>query len=328
MQMQMRELGAGGYRISEVGLGCWQFGGGFGPMTEETAAAILSAAVESGTNFLDTADVYGDGRSERLIGQFLKTCPHPVTVATKFGRGANVFPDAYTPEALRAAVIASRERLGVEVIDLLQLHCIPTAVLRQGEIFDWLHDLKAEGLIRHFGASVESVEEGLICLAQEGLLSLQVIFNIFRQKLITELFPQAQARGVGIIVRLPLASGLLGGKFSRDTVFAETDHRHYNRDGQYFNVGETFAGLPFEKGVELADALKPHIPPGISMAQMALRWLLDFEAVSVIIPGASSPEQAAAHAAGSHLDPLPEALHQKFADLYDLQVRDQIRGPY
>jgi aryl-alcohol dehydrogenase-like predicted oxidoreductase len=326
--MQTRELGSDGFKTSEVGLGCWQFGGDFGPMAADTAKAILTTAAESGINFLDTADVYGDGRSERLIGEFLKSCPHPMRVATKFGRGASVFPDAYTFEALRAAVIASRRRLGVEVIDLLQLHCIPVAVLYQGKIFDWLRELKAEGLIRHFGASVESVEEGLICLAQEGLLSLQVIFNIYRQKLISELFPRAQARGVGIIVRLPLASGLLSGKFSTDTVFAETDHRHYNRDGQHFNVGETFAGLPFEKGVELADALKSHLPPGISMAQMALRWILDFDAVSVIIPGASSPTQAAANAAVSKLDPLPQALHQKLAAFYDRQVSGHIRGPY
>lgn len=326
--MKQRELGTDGFKIGEVGLGCWQFGGDFGPMAAETADEILNTAVEKGIDFIDTADVYGDGRSERLIGRFLATCPHPITVATKFGRGANVYPNAYTKEALRASVGASRERLGVEVIDLIQLHCIPTMVLRKGEIFDWLRELKKEGMIRHFGASVESVEEALICLEQEGLLSLQVIFNIFRQKLITELFPRAQDCGVGIIVRLPLASGLLSGKFSMDTVFAETDHRHFNRDGQHFNVGETFAGLPFEKGVELAEALKTDIPQGMSMAQMALRWILDHDAVSVIIPGASSPQQAATNAAVSKLDPLPDELHRKLADFYNREVRGHIRGPY
>lgn len=326
--MKKRELGTNGFKIGEVGLGCWQFGGDFGPMAAETADAILKRAVDSGIDFLDTADVYGAGRSERLIGQFLAACPHPVTVATKFGRGANVYPDTYTIEALRASVIASKERLGVEAIDLLQLHCIPTAELRKGDVFDWLREIKAEGLIRHFGASVESVEEALICLEQEGLLSLQVIFNIFRQKLITELFSRAQACGVGIIVRLPLASGLLSGKFSRDTVFAETDHRHYNRDGQHFNVGETFAGLPFEKGVELAEALKADIPQGMSMAQMALRWILDHDAVSVIIPGASSQEQAATNAAVSGMAPLGDQIHAKFSEFYEREVQPHIRGPY
>jgi aryl-alcohol dehydrogenase-like predicted oxidoreductase len=326
--MKKRELGTGGFEIGEVGLGCWQFGGDFGPMAAETADDILKAAVESGIDFFDTADVYGDGRSERLIGRFLAASTQPVTVATKFGRGANVYPDAYTPEALRASVRASTQRLGVEALDLLQLHCIPTTVLRAGEIFDWLRELKAEGLIRHFGASVESVEEALICLEQEGLLSLQVIFNIFRQKLVNELFPRAQARGVGIIVRLPLASGLLSGKFTRDTVFAETDHRHFNRDGERFNVGETFAGLPFVKGVELAEALKAEVPPGMTMAQMALRWILDHEAVSVIIPGASSPAQAVSNAAVSGMAALPDQIHTKFSDFYAREVHARIRGPY
>jgi aryl-alcohol dehydrogenase-like predicted oxidoreductase len=326
--MNKRALGAGGFKIGEVGLGCWQFGGDFGPMAAETAGDIMKTAVENGIDFFDTADVYGDGRSEGLIGKFLATGSHSVTVATKFGRGANVYPEAYTKEALRASAIASIERLGVEAIDLLQLHCIPTAVLRQGDVFDWLREIKTEGLIRHFGASVESVEEALICLEQEGLLTLQVIFNIFRQKLISDLFPRAQARGVGIIIRLPLASGLLSGKFNKETRFAETDHRHFNRDGQHFNVGETFAGLPFEKGVELAETLKADIPDGISMAQMALRWILDHEAVSVIIPGASSPAQAASNAAVSGMAPLADQVHAKFNDFYIREVQHHIRGPY
>jgi aryl-alcohol dehydrogenase-like predicted oxidoreductase len=326
--MNTRHLGRNGFDIGEVGLGCWQFGGDFGPMQEDTALTILSQAVESGTTFFDTADVYGAGRSEGLIGRFLKSCRHPITVATKFGRGANVYPDSYSADALRESVLASQKRLGVAVIDLIQLHCIPMAVLREGKVFDWLRDLKADGLIRHFGASVESVEEARICLEQEGLLSLQVIFNIFRQKLVAELLPEAQARGVGIIVRLPLASGLLSGKFSKETRFADTDHRNYNRDGQQFNVGETFAGLPFEKGVELADALKGDLPAGLTMAQMALRWILDHEAVSVVIPGASSPDQASANAAVSDLDPLPTQYHQQLADFYVHQIHPHIRGPY
>jgi aryl-alcohol dehydrogenase-like predicted oxidoreductase len=195
-------------------------------------------------------------------------------------------------------------------------------------VFDWLRRLKQEGVIRHFGASVETVEEGILCLKQEGLLSLQVIFNIFRQKLISQLLPQAKALGVGIIVRLPFASGLLTGKFARDTTFSESDHRFYNRDGQHFNVGETFAGLPFDKGVELVDMLKENLPDGVSMAQMALRWILDHEAVSVIIPGASSAQQAKTNAAVSDLKPLPTQLGQVLSEFYTETVHRHIRGPY
>ncbi|MGI6302255.1 MAG: aldo/keto reductase [Verrucomicrobiota bacterium] len=326
--MHRRQLGSNGFRISEVGLGCWQFGGDFGEVTEQTALAIMEKAVEHGVDFFDTANVYGDGRSETLIGRFLNQCPQSITVATKFGRGEDVFPDRYTEERLRASIQDSAGRLGVDCIDLLQLHCVPTEILRQGAIFDWLRRAKHAGMIRHFGASVESVEEGLICLEQEGILSLQVIFNIFRQKLATELLPQAEARGVGIIVRLPLASGLLSGKFDANSIFAQSDHRNYNRDGQYFNVGETFAGLPFEKGVELADEIRHLVPDDISMAAFAQRWILDHPAVSVIIPGASRPDQARANAEVSSLAPLPPSIHSALKDWYHTKVHHHIRGPY
>lgn len=208
--MEFRNLGHKGFQVSEVGLGCWQLGADWGQdISKETAFNILNEAVKNGITFFDTADVYGNGKSETLIGEFLKTTDAPISVATKFGRAANVFPDKYSKAALYSAVDASLNRLGVESIDLLQLHCIPKHYLEKGEIFDWLRELQNDGLIKHFGASVETVQEGLICLEQEGLLSLQVIFNVFRQKLVTELFPKAQEKGVGIIVRLPLASGLL-----------------------------------------------------------------------------------------------------------------------
>jgi len=326
--MQRRTLGEGGYGIGEIGLGCWQFGGDFGPMEEKTAFDILAAAVESGTDFLDTADVYGAGRSEELIGRFIKTCSTPLTIATKVGRDGSLFPDQYTRQGVKASITASLSRLGVEAIDLIQLHCVPTQVLREGEIFDWLRDFKKDGLIREFGASVESIEEGLICLEQDGLRSLQVIFNPFRQKLSRELLPQAQEKGVGIIVRLPLASGLLSGKFTSETTFPETDHRNYNRDGQFFNVGETFAGLPFEKGVELAEVFKGYLPEGMTLAEMSLRWILDHPAVSVIIPGASSIRQAQGNAAASDLPSLPEELHEKLRVVYAMNVAQHIRGPY
>ncbi len=326
--MRKRQLGTNGFSISEIGLGCWQFGGDFGHMKEDTAFSIMKTAVDNGVSFFDTADVYGTGRSEELIGRFLKQSPRSVTVATKFGRGDDVYPDNYSEEILRRKIEGSLQRLGIESLDLLQLHCVPIDVLRKGEIFDWLRQCKQEGLIRHFGASVETIEEGLLCLEQDELLTLQVIFNIFRQKIASELFPEAKDRGVGIIVRLPLASGLLSGKFSKDTTFAKTDHRNYNRDGQHFNVGETFAGLPFVKGVELTEMVKHILPGNMSMAQVALRWILDHEAVSVIIPGASSPEQVKGNAAISDVTPLSERLHQALSDFYTNSVHDQIRGPY
>lgn len=327
--MKTRCLITGRPLVSEIGLGCWQFGGDFGPMAESTAIEILAAAVDQGVTFLDTADVYGAGRSETLIGRFLEShTSEPLTVATKVGRNSELYPDGYTKEKVRTSIEGSISHLGVDVLDLIQLHCVPTEVLRQGEIFEWLRGFKADGLIRDFGASVESVEEGLLCLKQEGLASLQIIMNVFRQKPVRTLLPQAHAKGVGVIVRLPLASGLLSGKFTRDTTFAETDHRTYNRDGQCFNVGETFAGLPFEKGVELADQLKPMVPDGLTMAQMAMRWLLDHEAVSVLIPGASSPQQARSNAAVSEVPPLSKELHETLQAFYQTNVTPHIRGPY
>jgi aryl-alcohol dehydrogenase-like predicted oxidoreductase len=326
--MNKRILGKTNIEISEIGLGCWQFGGDFGPMDEETAFAIMQMAVDTGTTFFDTADVYGAGRSESLIGRFINDSEVPITIASKFGRNSDVFPDQYTRDKLRETVNGTLHRLGVDSLDLLQLHCVPGEVLRDGQIFNWLREIQSEGMIKNFGASVESVEEALICLEHEDMTTLQVIFNIFRQKLITELFPLAKEKNVGIIVRLPVASGLLTGKFSRNTTFVDTDHRNFNRDGQFFNVGETFAGLPFEKGVELADNLKQMMPSGLSMSQMALRWILDFEAVTTVIPGASSPQQAKENASVSNLDPLPGELHHNLKSFYQDKVREYIRGPY
>ncbi len=328
--MHTRRLGTNGFEVSEVGLGCWQLGPDWGKsMGSEEGHAILQQAVDRGVRFFDTADVYGAGKSESIIGEFLRQCDLPIRVATKFGRSGEVYPDAYSEAAMRKSVEGSLERLGVDALDLLQLHCIPVEVMRQGDVFTWLQRLQDEGLIRHFGASVETVEEGLICLEQEGLISLQVIFNIFRQKLVSELLPQAKAKGVGIIVRLPLASGLLAGKFTKETTFEKNDHRNYNRDGAAFNVGETFAGLPFEKGVELADTLKQsYLPDSMTMVQFALRWILDHDAVSTIIPGASSPAQARSNAEVADLPPLPAALHGKLTDFYRNEVHDHIRGAY
>lgn len=326
--MNTRAFGKDRIRISEVGLGCWQFGGDFGPMNKETAIAIMRTATEHGITFFDTADVYGGGRSEALIGRFLSETGDKVFVATKFGREANVYPNGYSEQALRKATEESLNRLDVDCLDLLQLHCVPPSVLKDCAIFDWLRRLVDEGKIVRFGASVETVAEGLLCLEQDDLASLQIIFNIFRQKPLEELLPAAKGKGVSIIVQLPLASGLLASKFTKQTTFAQSDHRTYNRDGQVFNVGETFAGLPFETGVELADAIKPLVPEGMIMAQMALRWILDHDAVTVIIPGASSLEQCAANARVSGLPLLSDDLHRTLAHFYAREVLPHIRGPY
>lgn len=298
-------------------------------MTEKEAFEIMSISVEGGVNFFDTADVYGAGKSETLIGKFLKSHQDEVRVATKLGRFSDPgWPENFTREAMIRHTDASLKRLGVEALDLTQLHCIPTEVLWQGEVFDVLRDLKKAGKIKHFGASVESMEEAQICLRQEGLESLQIIFNLFRQKPISALFDDARQRGVAIIVRLPLASGLLSGKMTAATQFSENDHRNFNRDGASFNVGETFAGLPFLKGVELADGLKPFVPEGWTMAQMALRWILDHDAVSVVIPGASRAEHARGNLTASALPPLPDELHTRLRDYYKTNVAEFIRGPY
>jgi aryl-alcohol dehydrogenase-like predicted oxidoreductase len=327
--MQRRQLGPDGLTVPEIGLGCWQLGGGWSnDWNDDIAQQTLQAAIDAGVRFIDTADVYGDGASERSIGRFLAgRDDSDIVVATKLGR-AGIYPDGYTRESLREATQRSLERLQVDALDLTQLHCVPTGVMREGHVFDWLRELQQEGLIKRWGASVESVEEGLICLQQDGLTSLQVIFNIFRQKPAEELFPRAAEKNVGIIVRLPLASGLLGGKITRATTFRDDDHRNFNRDGAMFNVGETFAGLELERGIAATEQVAALVPAGMTMAQMALRWILDHPQVSVVIPGASRPDQVRANVDAAGVSPLPAELHEKLAGVYRAHVRDFIRGPY
>jgi aryl-alcohol dehydrogenase-like predicted oxidoreductase len=326
--MKSRIFGPTGRNVSEVSLGTWQIGGNWGDVTEEAALTILKAATDAGTTLFDTADVYGDGRSERLIGRFLKETRLPIYVATKLGRSSPGWPQNFTRETMRAHTEASLRRLGLDTVDLTQLHCIPHEVLKKGEVFETLRELKREGKVRDFGVSVESMEEALLCVKQEGIAALQIIFNIFRQKPAEALFAEAKRRNVALLVRLPLASGLLGGKMTKTTTFPESDHRNFNRDGQHFNVGETFAGLPFAKGVELADELKSLVPAGMTMADMALRWCLDFDAVSTIIPGAKNPDQARANARASALPPLAPELHRRLREFYTTKVAANIRGPY
>ncbi|ASV76967.1 putative oxidoreductase protein [Thermogutta terrifontis] len=318
--------------VSEIGLGTWQLGGTeWGDVPEEEALNTLAAAAEAGITFIDTADIYGLGRSESLIGRFLKGRPDRdrFIVATKLGRHPEPgWPANFTREVVRRHTEDSLRRLGVDVIDLTQTHSLPLEVMRDTGIFDYLRELRDEGKIRAYGASVESMEEALFCLNVEGMASLQIIFNIFRQKPIDVLFDEAQKRGVALIIRLPLASGLLAGKFTRDTQFAPNDHRFFNRDGEKFNVGETFAGLPFEKGLELVEHIRPWVPSGMTMAQMALRWCLDFDAVTTVIPGAKRPDQARSNAAASDLMPLPPILHNRLGRFYEAQVAAHIRGKY
>ena len=329
--MNSRIFGKTGRLVSEVGLGTWQIGGNWGDVTDDTALSTLRAAYEADTNFFDTADVYGDGRSERLIGRFLKESKlrDQVFIATKLGRrGDPGWPKNFTREIVRKHTEDSLSRLGVEALDLTQFHCVPPDVLMRGELFGWTEELKREGKIKAYGASVEAMDEAVWCCAQPGCSALQIIFNLFRQKPVHTLFDTARRSGVALIVRLPLASGLLGGRMTKATKFPADDHRNFNRDGQSFNVGETFAGLPFEKGVELADAVRKVVPSGMTMAEMALRWCLDFEAVSVIIPGARNVAQAQGNARASVLSPLSREHHVKLTAFYEREVASHIRGPY
>ena len=330
--MNTRIFGPTGRAVGEIGLGTWQLGAGWGDVPDDVALATLRAAWDAGTTFFDTADVYGMGRSETLIGRFLRETPGArgqSYVATKLGRfDPPGWPENFTRAGVRQHTEASLRRLGVDVLDLTQFHCIPFDVLQRGEVFEHVRELKREGKIRDFGVSVESMAEADFCVRQEGVASLQIIFNLFRQKPIHTLFAEAKKRNVALLIRLPLASGLLGGKMKKGQVFPANDHRNFNRDGQQFNVGETFAGLPFEKGVELADALKPLVPAGATLAEFALRWCLDFEEVSVLIPGAKNPEQARANARASSLPRLSLALHAHLAEIYTREVAPHIRGAY
>lgn len=322
--MNQRRLGKTGHEVSEIGLGCWQLGGGFGAVSDEVARDILKTARSLEVNFWDTSDVYGGGQSETRIGEF--SDKSGVIVATKVGRNDSLFPNRYTRRNVKESLTGSLQRLGVDILELVQLHTIPTAVMADGEIFNIMDDLSDEGLMRHWGASVENVEEALICLGAEGCATLQIIFNLLRQDYATEVLPKAAAKNVGIIVRLPLASGLLSGRWTKDTTFAASDHRNFNADGKSFNVGETFSGLPFEAGVALVDELKRMAPKGVPMSQFALRWLLEHEAVSTIIAGVTKPAQLRDNAEAAKRDPLEPALMEELRDWYERKVRPQVRG--
>jgi aryl-alcohol dehydrogenase-like predicted oxidoreductase len=312
--------------FARVGLGCWQIGGDWGEVSDATALNLLREAHDHGVCFLDTASGYGGGRSEKLIGAFLPTVPERPVVATKIGRPGSSEVDL--AEHLRSVTERSAERLGVETIDLTQLHCWPMELLRRPVVWRTLGELRDQGLVRHYGASVESMEEARFCMKQEGLASLQIIFSLLRQHPRDEIFEQASRLGVALIVRLPLASGLLSGKMTKATSFAENDHRHYNRDGAAFHVGETFAGLPFDVGVELVEQIKPLMQGPGTLAQRAIRWVLDHDAVTVVIPGASRPQQVIENAEAAALVGFDREAHERLTAFYREHVAPQLRGQY
>jgi aryl-alcohol dehydrogenase-like predicted oxidoreductase len=324
--LRYRELGTTGMRVSEISLGTWAFGSEWGTVSEEDAYASLERAIDLGVNFLDTADVYGHGRSERLIGRLLRERPNDeVFVATKAGRRLDPHtPEGYDHDNLSSFVERSLRNLGVEALDLLQLHCPPTPVYRRDETFEALDRLVEAGKVKHYGVSVEKVEEARMALEYPGVKTVQIIFNIFRQKPAEEFFPLAEERKIGILARVPLASGLLSGKMRSDREFPPDDHRSFNREGQAFDRGETFAGVPFEKGLEAAEELEEFVPEGYTLAQLALRWILMHRAVSCAIPGAKRPEQIEDNLAAAEMPPLSEETMARIREVYDRHVRAEV----
>ncbi|HTM99130.1 MAG TPA: aldo/keto reductase [Pedobacter sp.] len=318
-------------KVADIGLGTWQLGSAeWGNVDEEVALNILQAYTDAGGNFIDTADIYGSGLSEKLIGKFLKSIDKEIFIATKQGRrsdGNYGWPQNFTYDLMKRQAENSLENLGQSQLFLEQLHCVPPDEMRSGKVFDHLRKLQQEGIIRHFGASVETTEEALICLEQEGLASLQIIFNLFRQHVADELFEKAAQKGVALIVRVPLASGLLSGRFKDQTTFVDTDHRNFNANGQSFNAGETFSGIQFNEGIRLTKEIQTFLPDDRT-AQWALRWILDHPQVTTVIPGASKISQVNSNVAASDLMPLPASIHQDLRKLYNTKIKNQIRGHY
>ncbi len=322
--METRPLGRTGAEIGVVGLGTWQLGGDWGDVDEETAGAVLDAALDAGVTLLDTADVYGDGRSEERIRKALAARSDRPFVATKAGRRADPFEAAqYTPENLRAWVDRSRRNLGVDTLDLVQLHCPPPAVYSDQRVYDALDAMVDDGAIAAYGVSVETVAEGLTALEHPGVQSIQVILNVFRRKPLEELLPAAAARGVGILARVPLASGLLSGKYDESTTFGADDHRNYNRHGEAFDVGETFSGVPYDAGVAAAREFTALCGDRVP-AQVALRWVVDQPGVTAVIPGARSVAQVRSNAAAADLAPLTDGELADLERLYDERIRQYV----
>ncbi|HVV57098.1 MAG TPA: aldo/keto reductase [Gaiellaceae bacterium] len=322
--MRTRRLGKTGYQVSEIGFGAWAIGGSWGETDDAESLAAMNAAVDAGVTFFDTADVYGDGRSERLIAQLVRDRPEQLVVATKFGRRAPLDVREYTYENLRGWLERSRANLGVETVDLVQLHCPVWETYYTPSVFESCERLVEEGLVRSYGVSVEKVEEALKAIEYPSVATVQIIFNVFRQRPAELFFEQAKRRDVGVIVRVPLASGLLTGKFTRDSTFAADDHRAFNRHGEQFDVGETFAGVDYETGLDAVEQLRELVPEGATLSQLALRWILDHDAVSTVIAGAKTAGQVRDNVAASDLAPLPEQTHRAIAELYRARIAPQV----
>jgi aryl-alcohol dehydrogenase-like predicted oxidoreductase len=326
--MEERVLGRTERPVSVIGLGTWQLGADWGEVSETAALEVLGAAVESGVTFFDTADVYGDGRSERLIGRFRAESPElPIMVGTKMGRRVDQVPANFTLQNFRAWTDRSRQNLGMDQLDLVQLHCPPTAVYSHDQIYDALDTLVADGAIANYGISVETCDEALTAISRRGTATVQIILNAFRLKPLEAVLPSAVTNGVGIIARVPLASGLLSGAYTTSTTFAENDHRNFNRTGQAFDVGETFSGVDYQTGVraaqEFAD-LVAKLPFQATPAQAALAWVAQQPGVTTVIPGARTVAQAKANAAAGELPPLGQEFMDGIRDLYDRELRAQI----
>jgi len=310
-----------------VGLGAWQLGADWGEVGDEDAAAVLDAALDAGVTFIDTADVYGDGRSERSCAKLLARRPDAgILLATKMGRRLPQLPENYSRENFLAWNDRSRRNLGVDTIDLVQLHCPPASVYDDDAVFETLDEMVAVGRIRHYGVSVETCDEALAAIARPNVASVQIILNCLRLKPLEQVLPAAREAGVAIIARVPLASGLLSGRYDEHTTFAADDHRSYNRHGEAFDVGETFSGVPFEVGLEAVRRLAAVVPEGCAMAQFALRWIIDQPGVSVVIPGARSPEQARANASSAGLASLSGEQLAAVVEVYDELIRPHVHG--
>ncbi|NIY75037.1 aldo/keto reductase [Thalassospira sp. HF15] len=324
--MNYRKFGKTGRTVSEVGFGAWAIGGAWGDVSEADARAALHAALDNGTTFIDTADVYGDGRSEKIIADVMKERggERPF-IATKAGRRLDPHVSAgYNKQNLTAFVERSLKNLATDCLDLVQLHCPPTEVFYRPDVFEVMEDMVTDGKIRNYGVSVEKVEEGLKAIEYPGVASVQIIYNIFRQRPSGLFFREAKAKNVGVIVRVPLASGLLTGKMTKDTAFAADDHRAFNRNGEAFDKGETFAGVPFDVALEAVEEIRRLVPENITMAQFALRWILMEEAVGVVIPGAKNAEQAAANAAASDVAPLPSEVIGELRTIYEQRIAPHV----
>ena len=308
--MQHRPLGRTGLSVSTISFGAWAIGGSWGPVDDDASMAALHASIDAGVNFVDTADVYGDGRSERLVARLRKERREPIAVATKAGRRLPAqTPEGYTRDNLTGWIDRSLRNLETDTIDLLQLHCPHPAVYDRPDVFGILDDLTSAGKIRHYGVSVETVDEALRAIRYPNVKTVQIIFNAFRLKPADRFFEEAAAKGIGVIVRVPLASGLLSGRLRADSVFDPDDHRAFNREGQAFDKGETFSGVPYELALSAVDEVRPLVPEGWTMAQFALRWILMWDAVSCTIPGARTPAQARENAAAADLPAIaPEAM--------------------